>query len=43
MGVRDGVREGAHTCPSGFPLWELEFLWSFEFSKRNFKGENLLD
>jgi hypothetical protein len=21
----------------------LEFLWSFEFSKRNFKGENLLD
>jgi hypothetical protein len=28
--------------PSGFPLWELESLWSIEFSNSDFKGHNSL-
>jgi len=37
------VREWTHTPPSGLSLWELETLWSFEFSESNFKGQNSLD
>jgi hypothetical protein len=37
------VTEWAHTLPNGFPLWELESLWSPQFSERHFKGQNSLD
>jgi hypothetical protein len=36
----ESVRELTHTLPSGFPLWELEFQWTPEFSKSDLKGEN---
>ncbi len=41
--VQKSVREWIHTFPSGFPLWKLESLWSFEFSKNKFRGQNSLD
>jgi hypothetical protein len=37
------VREWTHTPPSGLPLWELESLWSFEFSQSDLKDQNSLD
>jgi hypothetical protein len=42
-GVRESVREWAHTLPNGFPLWELESLWIPKFSKNNLRGKNSLD
>ncbi len=43
LGVRESVREWTHTFPSGFPLWELDFRWTFEFLGSNLKGKNSLD
>jgi len=39
-----GKCEGmTHTLPSGLPLWELKFRWTFKFLKSDFKGQNSLD
>jgi hypothetical protein len=37
------MKEWTHTLPSGFPLRELEFQWTFEFLEGIFKGQNSLD
>jgi hypothetical protein len=42
-GVQESAREWTLTFPSELPLWELESQWTPEFSKGNFKGQNLLD
>jgi hypothetical protein len=41
--VQESVREGTLTLPSELPLWKLESWWTPKFSKRNFKGQNLMD
>jgi hypothetical protein len=41
--VQKNMKDWTHTPPSGFPLWELEFLWSLEFSENDFKGQKSLD
>jgi hypothetical protein len=43
LGMQKNVREWAHTFPSGLPLWELESLWTFKFSKSDLRGQNSLD
>jgi hypothetical protein len=43
LGMWESVREWAHTLPSGFPLWELEFSWNPEFLNIHLKGQNSLD
>jgi hypothetical protein len=42
LGAQENVKEWAHTFPSGFPLWELESQWTFEFSKSNLKRSKLI-
>jgi hypothetical protein len=37
------VKEWAHTLPSGFPLWELEYWWIPKFLNYGLKGQNSLD
>jgi hypothetical protein len=37
------VKEWTHTFPSELPVWELESLWSFEYSKRYFNNQISLD
>jgi hypothetical protein len=43
LGVWENVREWTLTLPSEFPLWELEFRWTFESLESNFRGQNPLD
>jgi hypothetical protein len=42
-GVWENVKEWTLTLPSEFPLWELEFQWTPEFSERNCRVQNPLD
>jgi hypothetical protein len=42
-GVQKSVREWTLTLPSEPPFWELESQWTFESSKGDCKGQNLLD
>jgi hypothetical protein len=43
LGKWESVREWTLTLPSEFPLWELDFRWTFKSSKSNYKGQNPLD
>jgi hypothetical protein len=38
-----GMWRNELTLPSGLPLWELESLLSFRFSKRYFRNQNSLE
>jgi len=37
------ARESHLTLPMELPLWELEFRWTLEFSKSEFRGQNSMD
>jgi hypothetical protein len=43
LGMQESVREWSLTLPSELSFWKLESQWIPEFSKGNFKGQNLLD
>jgi len=36
------VREWTLTLPRQLPLWEMEFRWTSEISKSDFRGQNLM-
>jgi len=41
-GMQENVRQGTPTLPNELPFWELESQWTLEFSKGDYRGQNLL-
>ncbi len=41
--MQKNVKDSTLTLPSELPLRELESMWTLEFSKSNFRGQNPLD
>jgi len=42
-GMLKSVKEWTLTLLSELSFWELEFQWTLEYSKGNFRGQNPLD
>jgi hypothetical protein len=42
LGVKESVREWTFTLLRELPPWELESKWTFECSKSNCRGQNLI-
>jgi hypothetical protein len=43
LGMQKSVKEWTLTLRKELPFWELESQWTFEYSKNNYRGQNLMD